>query len=74
MPEYELDPRQREALALFARQEAVTSEDLAAVLGLVPKTARRLMHQWTQQGFLAIADPSKKSRSYKLAPEFENLL
>ncbi|MBI2387352.1 MAG: Fic family protein [Elusimicrobia bacterium] len=68
-----LDPRQRRALALFARQQAITSRDISMLFSFAPRTARLLLQKWTEQGFLAIADPSKKARKYKLAPEFEKL-
>ena len=68
-----LDPRQRKALTLFTRQNVITSNDLAALFVFAPRTARLLLQKWTQQGFLAVADPSKKARKYKLSPEFEKL-
>ncbi len=68
-----LDARQRKALALFSRQQILTSGDAAALFSFAPRTARLLLQKWTRQGFLAIADPSKKARKYRLAPEFEKL-
>jgi len=68
-----LDPRQRKALTLFARQQTITSQDLATLFSFAPRTARMLMQKWTDQCFLAIANPSKKARKYKLSAEFEKL-
>ena len=68
-----LDPRQRKALTLFSRQQIITSSDLALLFSFAPRTARLLLQKWTRQGFLAIADPSKKARKYRLSPEFEKL-
>jgi Fic family protein len=68
-----LDPRQRKALTLFARQQAITSRDVAALFSFAPRTARLLLQRWTAQGFLAIADPSKRARKYRLSPKFEKL-
>jgi hypothetical protein len=68
-----LDPRQRRALTLFVRQQVITSNDLAELFSFAPRTARLLLQKWAGQGFLAIADPSKKARKYKLSPEFEKL-
>lgn len=68
-----LDPRQRTALSLFARQRVITSRDVALLFSFAPRTARLLLQKWTEQGFLAISDPSKKARKYTLAPEFEKL-
>lgn len=69
-----LDPRQRKVLALFARQQVVTSRDVGSLFSFAPRTARLLLQKWTAQGFLALADPSKKARKYRLAPEFERLV
>ncbi len=68
-----LDPRQRKALALFTRQQTITGRDISGLFSLAPRTARQLLRKWTEQGFLTIADPSKKARKYKLSPEFEKL-
>jgi len=68
-----LDPRQRKALTLFVQQHVITSHDVAAQFSFAPRTARLLLQKWTEQGFLVIADSSKKARKYKLAPEFEKL-
>lgn len=68
-----LDPRQRKALTLFSRQKVITSNDLAALFIFAPRTARLLLQKWTRQGFLVVADPSKKARKYKLSSEFEKL-
>lgn len=68
-----LDPRQRKTLALFSRQQIITSNDVALLFSFAPRTARLLLQKWTGQGFLVMADPSKKARKYKLAPEFEKL-
>lgn len=68
-----LDPRQRKALTLFTRQQAITSHDLAALFSFAPRTARLLLQKWTKEGFLEMANRSKKARKYKLAPEFEKL-
>ncbi len=68
-----LDHRQRKALILFSRQQTITSNDAARLFSFAPRTARQLLQKWTDQGFLVIADPSKKARKYKLAQEFERL-
>ncbi|MBI5883267.1 MAG: Fic family protein [Elusimicrobia bacterium] len=68
-----LDPRQRKALSLFALQKTITSQDLAALFSFAPRTVRLLLQKWTEQGFLVMADPSKKARKYKLAREYERL-
>ncbi len=69
----QLDPRQRKALTIFARQELITSTDLAGLFNFAPRTARALLGQWVKKGFLAVADPSKKARKYKLSKKFSGL-
>ncbi|MFA6434895.1 MAG: Fic family protein [Elusimicrobiales bacterium] len=69
----QLDPRQRKALTIFARQELMTSTDLAKLFNFAPRTARALLGQWVKNGFLAVADPSKKARKYKLSKKFSGL-
>ncbi len=68
-----LDPRQRKALTLFEKQETVTSADIATLFGFAPRTARLLLENWVKAGFLEIADPSKKSRKYRLSSPFAKL-
>lgn len=68
-----LDPRQRTALTLFARRQFITSRDVSELFSFAPRTARLLLQKWAEQGFLRIADPSKKARTYRLSPEFERL-
>lgn len=63
-----LDPRQRTALTLFAQQNEITSQDIAKLFNVKPRTARLLCQEWVNKGFLIIADPAKKSRKYSLNP------
>jgi Fic family protein len=69
-----LDPRQRRALSLFKDTETITSRDVEKLFSVAQRTARNLLKGWTELGFLIVADPSKKSRRYGLAPEFRKLL
>lgn len=68
-----LDARQRKALTLFARQQTITGREIAELFSFAPRTARELLRKWTKQGFLTMANPSKKARKYRLSPEFETL-
>ena len=61
-----LDARARLAIGLFARQERITSQDVAATLGLSTRMARVLLADWVAAGWIAIADPSKRNRAYVL--------
>lgn len=69
----QLDPRQRRLLVLFQDRQIVTTGDIAAHLGLSPRTVVALCRTWLASGFLALHDPSRKNRSYQLDPEFERL-
>lgn len=61
-----LHPMQRRVLGILAHQSVVTSGEIAKYLGINPRQSRSLCSQWVKSGFLKIADPSKKSRSYTL--------
>jgi len=65
-----LDHRARMVIALFARQETITSSDVAQTLGLSDRMARVLLKEWVAAGWLIVADPSKRARSYALASEY----
>ncbi len=67
----QLDPRQRRLLVLFQDRQIVTTGEIAAHLGLSPRTVVALCRTWLASGFLVLHDPSRKNRSYQLAPEFE---
>jgi Fic family protein len=69
-----LDSRQRNVLTLFQKHALITSIDVANVLNLQPRTARALCQKWVEEGFLIIADQAKKSRKYRLAPAYEDVL
>lgn len=68
-----LDHRARVVLALFARQNTITSRDVAGALGLSDRMARVLLAQWVAAGWLVIAEPSKRARCYALAAEYRHL-
>lgn len=61
-----LDPRQRAALILFNQHYFITSNDIAQLFNIKPRTARILCQKWVKEGFLKIADSAKKSRKYSL--------
>ena len=69
-----LDPKQRKALELFKDYEVVTSSQIGELFGFQPRTNAALCKKWVEAGFLDIVDPSFKSRKYKLADRFKNLL
>lgn len=69
-----LDSRQRQALTWFQQHRTTTTQELAAHLGLSPRSLSVLCQDWIQAGFLEIENPSRKARSYRLAPRYEALL
>ena len=69
-----LDPRARAVLALFTRTERITSGEVAGVLGLSERTARELLRNWVQDGWIEIAAPSRRARSYRLSAGYRQLI
>jgi Fic family protein len=70
----QLDPRQRTALDLFRQDGSATTAALAKALGLSERTMRPLCARWVRDGFLIVADPSRRSRRYRLAATYEALV
>ncbi len=68
-----LTPQQRRALGLFLRRREVSRNDVAAFFRLPPRQAYLLCARWIEAGFLVVANPSTKARSYRLADEYEPL-
>jgi Fic family protein len=62
-----LDPRARRVLGLFADRDRITAADVAAELALSDRMARVLLADWVADGWLTIAEPSRKRRSYELS-------
>ncbi len=69
-----LDPKQRKALELFKDYDVVTSKQIGELFGFQPRTNAALCKKWVEAGFLEIADQSFKSRKYRLAKKFKQLL
>lgn len=70
----QLAPRERRLLTLFRRHAIVTTGEIAAHLDLSPRTAAVLCRDWVAAGFLALHDPSRKNRTYRLSPAYELLI
>lgn len=62
-----LDPRARAVLALFVNTEHIATSDVARTLGLSERMARNLLKQWVEDGWLEIADSSRRARNYILS-------
>jgi Fic family protein len=65
-----LDRRGRIVLGLFTKQEEITSNDVARVLGLSVRQARELIHGWVEVGWLETSQTAPKVRRYRLAAEY----
>ena len=68
-----LSPVQRQALDLFREQMEINAKDVAKLFKVSQRQASRYCQQWVGQGFLVVADPAKRSRRYRLSPEYESL-
>lgn len=64
-----LDPRQRKALELFRRSDAITSRDVEILFSISQRAARNLLTAWVAGGFVIVLDPARKSRKYSLASQ-----
>ena len=62
-----LDLRARRILGLFAQKETITTSDVASELALSEWMARNLLREWVDQGWLEVANPPRRARSYSLS-------
>ncbi len=69
-----LDNRARLVLALFLRQEHITSSEVAQTVGISARMARVLLAEWVAGGWLMVADPSRKARKYVLESRLRRYL
>ena len=69
-----LDHRARVVLGLFAAKENVTAPQVAAELGLSERMARNLLKDWVKDGWLEVANPSRRARSYSLSAKYRQYI
>jgi predicted ArsR family transcriptional regulator len=69
-----LDRRARMVLGLFARQESISANDVANILGLSPRQVRDLLTEWVNTGWLVVSDASRKSRAYSLSADYRRFI
>jgi len=62
-----LDHRARMVLGLFAKQDTITATQVAETLGLSERMVRNLMLGWVGDGWLLVADDSRRKRAYALS-------
>ncbi|WP_299272925.1 Fic family protein [uncultured Psychroserpens sp.] len=70
----ELKPQQRQVFSLFEKSKEVTTNDVAEHLGLSTRSAHGLVKKWLEGGFVEIVEQSRKSRTYSLSKEWEQLI
>jgi Fic family protein len=70
----ELDRRAKAVLDLFASQEKVTTPEIARKLGLSDRMVRLILKQWVKEGWLKMADASKRGRAYELSAALRKYL
>jgi Fic family protein len=69
-----LDHRARVVLGLFASNETITAPLVATELGLSERTARNLLGTWVEDGWLMVANPSRRARAYSLSAEYRQYI
>ena len=69
-----LDARQRKALSLFVDHEEITGKQIADLFGLQARAAAVIAQNWVEGEFLTMSNASKKSRRYRLTPQYEALI
>jgi Fic family protein len=70
----QLDRRGRMVLGLFSRQNEISTQDAARVLGLSARQARDLLNLWVDQGWLEISSAARKTRRYRLSAEYRRFI
>jgi len=73
-PLRKLDRRARVILGLFAKGDEVTTQQVAAALGLSDRMARVLLVGWVKDGWLVLANASKRARAYKLTAIYRQFI
>jgi len=69
-----LDHRARRVLGLFRTQATIQASDVANLRGISDRQARNLLTGWVQDGWLVMADPSRRGRKYRLEDEYHKSL
>jgi Fic family protein len=69
-----LDHRARMVIGLFAKQDAITTRQVAEILGLSERMARNLMQQWVEQGWLVVTNDSRRKRAYELSAVYRQFI
>jgi Mn-dependent DtxR family transcriptional regulator len=59
---------------LFRDSRELTSKDIGDLFGFKPRTAAELCQRWVEDGFVEMANSSKRSRRYRLSPQYESIV
>jgi len=59
---------------LFGDRESIVTRDVARLLGLSDRTARELLVGWVADGWLEVANPSNRARSYRLSAVYRRFV
>lgn len=68
-----LDYRAGRVPGLFTTQEFIRSSEVASPLGISVRHTRDLLTGWVSDGWLEVADSSRRGRKYKLRDEYRIL-
>lgn len=69
-----LTTSQRQMLGLFQEHAQLSALQIAQFFHIADRTARSWCSKWVADGFLDVADPSKKGRMYRLAKKYIPLI
>jgi Fic family protein len=73
-PLRDLDVRQRKVMVLFERSRDITAKEIADLFSFTPRAANLLCHRWVRQGFLIVSEAARKTRRYRLADVYEEIV
>jgi hypothetical protein len=59
---------------LFAGKETITAPNVAKELGLSERMARNLLTGWVEDGWLEVANPSRRARAYSLSAKYRQYI
>jgi len=61
-------------LSLFTLKETISASQVAAELGLSERMARNLLGTWVKDGWLEVANHSRRARSYSLSAKYRQYI
>jgi len=73
-PLRKLDLRARVILGLFAGKNVVSTQEMAVALGLSDRMVLYLLTAWVKDGWIVLANPSRRSRAYKLSEIYQKYI